>query len=320
MRSKGLVSISQTIRQTYRSYSEHPGWKALGIALWLTVIVGAYACAQRYWADYKALFPSVKWFKFLGPLTLNLSMFIVSNCLYGLVYRAGHPFFERFKDNDNQWPWIANPEEWRVKLRRSLLLTANNGFILTPIVLYLTIFASDSLEAKVEASELPSFLSYFCQIFFMALAEDFSFYWSHRLLHHPLIYRHIHKVHHDNFDSTAIAAISTHPVEFILGNVIPASLGGLLLGSHAHLLTFMVFQSLRSLETIDSHSGYDFPWAISHPFPFGCNSKYHNYHHLQNIGNYGSQFIFWDSIFGTNSEYFDYLAAREKESQGKKFK
>lgn len=29
------------------------------------------------------------------------------------------------------------------------------------------------------------------------IIEDFYFYWVHRLLHHPALYKHIHKVHHD---------------------------------------------------------------------------------------------------------------------------
>ena len=28
------------------------------------------------------------------------------------------------------------------------------------------------------------------------IIEDAAFYWVHRLLHHPKLYRHCHKVHH----------------------------------------------------------------------------------------------------------------------------
>jgi sterol desaturase/sphingolipid hydroxylase (fatty acid hydroxylase superfamily) len=37
---------------------------------------------------------------------------------------------------------------------------------------------------------------------------------------------------------------------------------------------------------------------------------YHNYHHLKNIGNFGSMFIMWDSIFGTNSYYYKDISSR----------
>ena len=37
---------------------------------------------------------------------------------------------------------------------------------------------------------------------------------------------------------------------------------------------------------------------------------YHNYHHLKNTGNFGSMFVIWDSIFGTNSYYYKDLKSR----------
>lgn len=39
---------------------------------------------------------------------------------------------------------------------------------------------------------------------------------------------------------------------------------------------------------------------------------YHNFHHLKNIGNFGSMFIMWDSIFGTNSYYYKEMDARKE--------
>lgn len=35
------------------------------------------------------------------------------------------------------------------------------------------------------------------QILACMVVEDAAFYWLHRLLHHPRIYKHVHKVHTD---------------------------------------------------------------------------------------------------------------------------
>ena len=70
--------------------------------------------------------------------------------------------------------------------------------------------------------------------------------------------------------------------------------------------------SIRLIETVESHGGYDFPWAMTRVFPLSVSSKYHNYHHLKNVGNYGSFFIIWDSIFGTNTQYYKDLLDHDK--------
>lgn len=84
------------------------------------------------------------------------------------------------------------------------------------------------------------------------------------------------------------------------------------------MLSLNVWIVIRLLETVDSHCGYDFPWAVTRLFPFTISSEYHGYHHLKNIGNYCSILILWDSIFGTNSYYYnekDNLAKEEKSKQ-----
>jgi len=44
------------------------------------------------------------------------------------------------------------------------------------------------------------------------------------------------------------------------------------------------------------------------------SSTYHNYHHSNNDGNYGSFFMFWDMVMGTNRSFFKHLAEKEKEN------
>jgi methylsterol monooxygenase len=57
------------------------------------------------------------------------------------------------------------------------------------------------------------------------LLREFGFYYSHRLLHHPSIYKYIHKKHHEWQTPIAITAIYCHPFEHVFGNLLPAFLG-----------------------------------------------------------------------------------------------
>ena len=58
------------------------------------------------------------------------------------------------------------------------------------------------------------------------------------------------------------------------------------------------------METHETHSGYEFPWSMYAAVPFATDSTYHNFHHLKNVGNYGSVFRVWDTLFQTNKYYY----------------
>jgi sterol desaturase/sphingolipid hydroxylase (fatty acid hydroxylase superfamily) len=73
-----------------------------------------------------------------------------------------------------------------------------------------------------------------------------------------------------------------------------------------HAITLCTWLTFRLIETNDGHSGYEFPITMFKAIPFMSEPSYHNYHHLKNIGNYGSFTSIWDSIFQTNSEFFKY--------------
>ena len=137
------------------------------------------------------------------------------------------------------------------------------------------------------------------------------FYWNHRFLHLKQVYPYIHKIHHQHKVTIALAAVYTHPIEFILGNLLPMAAGPMILGSHMHITAVFMWYGLRTMSTLDGHSGYEFSWS-----PFNhlqmCDSGYHSYHHLHNIGNYSSFFSCWDTLMGTNKAYHAFLKEKTK--------
>ncbi|KAF7729019.1 C-4 sterol methyl oxidase [Apophysomyces ossiformis] len=155
------------------------------------------------------------------------------------------------------------------------------------------------------------------QISIFFVVEDFFHYVAHRLLHQPWLYRKVHKVHHQYAAPFGIASEYAHPVETCLFNVVVMS-GPLIyhaitkhflyLGSEwdLHLFTVLAWGTLRLLQAIDSHSGYDFPWSLRQFIPFWAGSDHHDYHHQAFTGNYASSFRWWDYIFGTDKKYREY--------------
>jgi methylsterol monooxygenase len=141
--------------------------------------------------------------------------------------------------------------------------------------------------------------------------EDFWFYWVHRLLHYGPFYKYIHKVHHEYAAPFGITAEYAHPIEtIILG--LGTSLGPFLFGSH--LLTLWIWLVVRVIQTVDAHSGYNFPWSFNRFIPFYGGAEFHDYHHMAFVGNYSSTFTIWDKVFGTDSKYQLWKSKQTKKS------
>lgn len=136
---------------------------------------------------------------------------------------------------------------------------------------------------------LPSFATTVWHLFCFIVVEEIFFYYGHRsalyvvflfqvitklmcrLLHHPMLYKHFHKIHHEWTAPTGITAIYAHPVEHIISNLLPVFLGPMIMGSHLAIAWLWVIVAI--LSTTISHSGYHFPFL---PSP-----EAHDYHHLK---------------------------------------
>jgi sterol desaturase/sphingolipid hydroxylase (fatty acid hydroxylase superfamily) len=67
----------------------------------------------------------------------------------------------------------------------------------------------------------------------------------------------------------------------------------------------MIWGGIRLVETHDGHSGYEFPWSVFRLLPFGSDATYHDFHHTKNVGNYSSLMTVWDTIFDSNTQYWE---------------
>ncbi len=82
---------------------------------------------------------------------------------------------------------------------------------------------------------------------------DAAFYWSHRLLHHPAMYKHFHKQHHEYKGTIGFAAEYASPVEQVVSNYL--STVGMVVYLGVHPLFWLVWLAYRLLQTYETHSG-----------------------------------------------------------------
>ncbi|KAI9105851.1 hypothetical protein DFS34DRAFT_589130 [Phlyctochytrium arcticum] len=168
----------------------------------------------------------------------------------------------------------------------------------------------------------PSWTTIALSVFFCLVCEDCYHYFTHRLMHHPRLYKYVHKLHHEFSAPFGLTAEYAHPIEvlvvgqgFFIGPVLL-----LLAGVDMHVLTMAVWLAVRLIETVDVHAGYDFPWvkittfsslclwAFHKLLPFWGGAEFHDYHHMAFLGNYSSSFRWWDWICGTDSGYNNWKA------------
>lgn len=125
---------------------------------------------------------------------------------------------------------------------------------------------------------------------FMAFT-DFCIYWIHRGLHHPLVYRRLHKPHHKWIVPTPYASYAFHPVDGWSQSV------------PYHLFPFLFplqkvsYLGLFVFVTIWTVLIHDGEYATRSPVING--SACHTLHHLYFNYNYGQFFTLWDRIGGS---------------------
>lgn len=262
-----------------------------------------------FWKDKELTYTTI----FL-VINIGLHNFIHlgANAVYYIFYHFEFPFIERYKSNDLPWPWNEDRERWNSLWKKSVLLLLFNSNVI-PVFIYMFLSSQGLLEEHSSAIEdLPDTVTLAASIFFFMLCEDFCFYWTHRTLHHKALYPYIHKMHHTHTTTVGIAAEYAHPIEFIFGNMLPTSIGPMILGPSAHMLTIFAWYTVRFGETLDGHCGYEFSWSPYRLIPFSGSAEYHDFHHSVNIGNYGSFFCIWDTVFGTNKVFYKQVEEREK--------
>ncbi|KAK7481954.1 hypothetical protein BaRGS_00026757 [Batillaria attramentaria] len=146
----------------------------------------------------------------------------------------------------------------------------NEVFVSGPVTLALY-YTMCWRGCKFGPSELPTVQRFVLEMSVLVIIEEIGFYYLHRLLHQPALYKHIHKLHHEWTAPVGVVSIYAHPVEHATANLLPGLMGPLVMGSH--LATLWVWFGLIMVFTTFHHSGYHFPLM---PSP-----EFHDFHHLK---------------------------------------
>lgn len=209
------------------------------------------------------------------------------------------PFLQKYKIQPNR---MVSWDQQKHVLQT--VLFSKMAMILPTAVIGYSVLHAYHMDIPYSYASMPTWYILIARVIASLWLEDTWHYFMHRLMHHPTLYGHIHKVHHQYPAPFAFAAEYAHPLEtFVLGCgfFIP------MMFFFDHLFFFWVWLYVRMAETAEVHCGYDIPLLSYlnplHLLPFYGGVQFHDFHHKNFIGNYASTFTFWDRLFGTDSDY-----------------
>jgi sterol desaturase/sphingolipid hydroxylase (fatty acid hydroxylase superfamily) len=271
-------------------------WAAAGAFLGL-----APALARPLWPALVAAVPSPAWRFVLCVCVPNTLLTVLGNLFFAALYAGWVPAADAHRISSKPWPWRGTPAErerfWAL-LPVSLARVAGNHALLVPLLWAQHFIYAQTLGLPMFGSEVAGFPTTAAMLRDLAVcivAEDVVFYAVHRALHTPLLYKHIHKIHHEYNLPIALASEHAHPLEFMFGNGLPVIVGPQL--TMCHSFTFSVWILIRIATSIDNHCGYAFPLSPVRLLPFGSTAEGHDHHHAKNDGMIASEFTIADVLF-----------------------
>lgn len=135
----------------------------------------------------------------------------------------------------------------------------------------------------------------------MMLIHETYYYWLHRAMHIPKIYKKVHKVHHQSLSPSPWTAFSFHPWESILEAVIVPLILIFLPVNIYVLLFYLIFMTFSSVVNHLDIEIYSDRFRRSSFGKMWIDATHHHFHHKEFITNYGLYFTFWDKWMGTES-------------------
>lgn len=135
---------------------------------------------------------------------------------------------------------------------------------------------------------------------------DAWFYWAHRLMHDPRLFRRFHRRHHRSHNPSPFTAYSFDVGEalVLIGYVV---VWPMVFPMPTHAMQWVMLYQIVSNTLL--HSGYELMPARRDGRPmldFIVTTTHHDLHHAQAGWNYAAWFTWWDRLMGT--EHPDYLA------------
>ena len=185
-------------------------------------------------------------------------------------------------------------------------------FSVVSYITLVTLGSYNNVYWHIEEFGLPYFLFTFIWMFFL---HDTYFFWSHRLIHHHKIYKHVHLIHHRATNPTPWSAYAFHPIEAVVEGGVVTVIAFLIPVHGVAINAYMLFQIGYN---VYAHLGYEILPANTNRHWLGkwiSTSVSHNMHHQYFRHNYGLWTTIWDRLMNTLHPDYDAVFERTTRTQ-----
>jgi Delta7-sterol 5-desaturase len=207
--------------------------------------------------------------------------------------------------------WVRRPQSWEIRRlhdmnkRKSKMKSEIKWSLFSCLIFALPSAFMMEMISLGHTKVYLNFLDYGwlylpLSLFIYLFLHDTYFYWTHRWLHIPSIYRRFHQVHHESINPTPWTSFSFDPVESMIQAIIIPLLVFII---PIHISMVGLLLTLMTIFGVVNHTGYE---VYPHSWMRGFWSKHwitpthHTLHHHKFNCNYGLYFRFWDKLMNTD--------------------
>jgi sterol desaturase/sphingolipid hydroxylase (fatty acid hydroxylase superfamily) len=181
--------------------------------------------------------------------------------------------------------------EWAASFRSVIIY----ALVATP-ALWLT--ANDYTAGFYEGEPtLPEILAY---VGVLLVAHDTWFYWLHRAMHAPAMFKRFHRLHHKSVTPTPFAAYSFNALEAVFEALFVSLWVAFVPTPFIAMFSFLGIMIIRN---VMGHAGVELmPRGFADHWFWGlfATTTHHDLHHNGSFThNYGLYFTVWDRLMGT---------------------
>lgn len=223
--------------------------------------------------------------------------FLLSGLFHVYFYIWKHKEWEKRKINKKAYP----PKQFQTEVYWSTLTAAIFSVIgaLSAIV-----WQKGYTVIYLNINDYPIWWIPISILLSMFIHETY-YYWLHRWMHHPKIYKYVHQVHHDSKITSAWTAFSFHPIEGLLEALI---MPVIVMIVPMHIYAVITHLTIMTLTAAINHLDIEiYPRNV-----FGnllgkhvIGATHHSHHHKFYRYNFGLYFTFWDKWGKTESPNFE---------------
>lgn len=241
--------------------------------------------------EYSFIFYAIAFF---GIILIRY--FLTAGVIYLYLYFPFHQYFENYNFEQLNLSWKTIKHDILLSILSAIIFALSSTFILLAY----------SLDITCLYSQPQTYGLWYLGLSFSAvlLLQDAYFYFTHRLFHHPLLFRWFHQGHHLSRNPTPWTSFAFDPLEAIVQSLFLLAIVFII---PLHFITLIAVLTTMTAWAVLNHIGLD---HLPNSFPHHWLGKWfigpahHAIHHRKYAVHYGLYFTLLDKLLSTqDSDY-----------------